>query len=113
MYDAVRRLIDRICGTYLSASGIFTVHADDRSGLSGRPAINSFQVNHGPAAMRVAFHAGLNAGLAADAPGLIDEELVAGHARSTRHAQTLYSGIFEIGSSARLVTRLADFIPGQ
>jgi hypothetical protein len=31
----------------------------------------------------------------------------------TRQAQTLNSGIFEIGSSARIVIWLAAFFPGQ
>ena len=40
--------------------------------------------------------------------------LVLAHwALSTLHAHTLNSGILEIGSSARLVMRLAAFLPGQ
>jgi hypothetical protein len=73
-------------------------------------------MDHRAAAMRVAFTARLHAGFAADASRGIDEELVSVHALSTlstRHAQTLYSGIFEIGSSARFVSRFADLFPGQ
>src|SRR5262249_55763974 len=35
------------------------------------------------------------------------------HALSTRTALTLYSGILEIGSTARCVSRLADCLPAQ
>src|SRR5215831_12920126 len=74
-------------------------------------------MNHRTAAMCVAFHACRHAGFTSNASRGVDEELVVGadHAEtlSTRHAQTLYSGIFEIGSSARFVSRFADFFPGQ
>ena len=63
--------------------------------------------------MRIALHAGLHACLTTDTTRLINEKFVIDHARSTRQAQTLYSGIFEIGSSARFVSRFADFFPGQ
>src|SRR5439155_10045481 len=42
-------------------------------------------------------------------PGLVGASAIF----STRHAQTLNSGILEIGSSARLVSWFADFLPGQ
>jgi len=67
--------------------------------------------------MGVAFHARRYARFTSNAPRGINEELIvrANHVEilSTRHAQTLYSGIFEIGSSARFVRRLAYFFPGQ
>src|SRR5215831_9310290 len=74
-------------------------------------------MNHRTAAMCVAFHACRHAGFTSNAARGVDEELIvrADHAEilSTRHAQTLYSGIFEIGSSFRFVRRFADFFPGQ
>ena len=42
-------------------------------------AVDKLQMNHGAAAMRVAFHAGLHAGFAADAARRIDEKVVSVH----------------------------------
>jgi hypothetical protein len=72
-------------------------------------------MNHRTTTMRVALHARLYAGLAANTAGRVDEELEAVHnaAFSTRQAATLYSGIFDIGSSARFVSRFADLFSGQ
>ena len=52
------------------------MHADDGCGLYSGWAIDVFKMNHGVSAVRVAFRAGLDTGLAADASGLIDEEVV-------------------------------------
>src|SRR5207302_1678844 len=95
------------------ANGPRGMHADHGARLRAHWAVDNFQVNHGPAAMRIALHAGLHASLATNTTRLINEKLVIDHARSTLQAHTLYSGIFEIGSSARFVSRLADFFPGQ
>ena len=113
--DAVFGLLDRIRRTDSCARRILAVHADDGRGLRAGGAVDELEVNHGAATMRVAFHAGLHAGLAADAARRIDEELESVHDAtfSIRQAQTLYSGILEIGSSARFVSRLADFLPAS
>jgi hypothetical protein len=83
--------------------------------LGADGAVDELEMDHGPAAMRIAFHAGLHAGFAADAARRIDEKVESVHNAtfSIRHAQTLYSGILEMGSSTRFVSRLADFLPGQ
>ena len=84
------------------------------------------------AAVGVALRARLHAGLAADAARGVDEERELAHrmppaagssaaivvrpasgAFDTRTAQTLNSGIFEIGSSARIVQLFADRSSGQ
>jgi hypothetical protein len=51
------------------------VHADDRHGLRAFCALDELEMDHGLAAMRVAFGARLKAGLTADAPAGIDKEL--------------------------------------
>src|SRR5207237_9492217 len=66
---------DRSGGTHLRAGRIFAMHADNRTGLRCRCAVHKFQVNHGLAAVCIAFHAGLDTCLASDAARLIDEEL--------------------------------------
>ena len=100
------------------ASRVFAMHANDRGGLHARGPVHVVQMNHRHAAVRVAFTARLDACLAADAARWIQEKFGLGsHGESTifsiRQAQTLNSGILEIGSSARLVSWLADFLPGQ
>ena len=99
--------------------------------------VDALEVDQRLAAVGAALHAGLHAGLAADAAALVDDEhrLVVdaersrrarragrgrGHrsvsrrppARSTRTAATLNSGIFEIGSTARLVSWFAALRAG-
>ena len=44
---------------------------------------------------------------------LVDHRAAGGPTRSTRTADTLYSGIFDFGSSARLVSWLAAWRPAQ
>ena len=87
-------------------------------------AVDVFEVDHRLAPVRVALAARLHAGLAADAAARVDEELESSartasssrlllrleragvcrrpSALRTRTAQTLYSGIFEIGSCAAI-----------
>ncbi len=123
---AVDILLDGIGGANHGASGILAVHANYRRGLYARAAINVIEVDHRYAAVRVAFSTRCHAGLAANATRGIDKKLQIikwqfrlinwcyhQEAFSTLHAHTLNSGIFEIGSRARLVIWLAAFLPGQ
>src|SRR5262249_24946258 len=87
--DAVFRLLDRIGRAHAGARRIFAMHADDRRRLRAEGPVHKLEMDHRPAAMRVALHARLHAGLAADASRGIDEELEAVHTLSTfstRHA---------------------------
>src|SRR5262249_41127186 len=128
VHDAVGRALDRVGRTDLGAGRCVAVHADDRRRLRRARAIEIVELDHRLAAVRVALRAGLHAGLAADAAARVDEEL---HDRGLRHrgtyccgssspthaggpaarrrraAQALYSGIFEIGSCAAIVSWLA------
>ena len=91
-------------------------------------AVDALEVDERPAAVGAALHARLHAGLAADAAALVDHEdrrvvdsvlttaLVEVEVASvvsarppalTTTAATLNSGIFDVGSSARLVSWLA------
>jgi hypothetical protein len=92
-------------------------------------------MDHRMSFVRVALAARLDTRLAANAPIRVDEEVFfSGHVESlpsyccgsrwemysggpaafrTRTAQTLYSGIFEIGSCAAIVSRLMLFGPAQ
>src|SRR5262249_49851101 len=99
---------------HLGAGRILAVHADRRRRLRARAPVDEVEMDHRPTAVRAALRAGLDARLAADAPALVDDEDVRAHAtRSTRTALTLYSGIFDSGSSARWVSWLAACAPGQ
>ena len=51
------------------------MHADDGHRLRRQLAVNVFQMDHRVPAVRVAFAARMNAGLAANAAARIDEEL--------------------------------------
>src|SRR5262249_38074435 len=75
--DAVFRLLDRIGRAYARARRIFAMHADDRRRLRAERAVHELEVDHRAAAMRVALHARLHAGFAADASRGIDEEFEA------------------------------------
>src|SRR5947209_8969527 len=68
--------------------------------------VNVLQMNHRMAAVRVAFAARGDARLAADAAVRIEEELEVHRsvAFAMRTAQTLYSGIFDTGSCAPIVS---------
>jgi creatinine amidohydrolase/Fe(II)-dependent formamide hydrolase-like protein len=68
MDDAVFRLLDRVGRTHTGARRIFAVHTHHGSRLCAGSAIDELEMNHGPAAVRIAFHARLHACLAADAP---------------------------------------------
>src|SRR5262245_42033594 len=119
MHNAVFRLLDRISRAHSRARGIFAMHADDGRCLRAEGSVHKLEVDHGSSPVRLTLHTSLHAGLASDASRRVDEELKSVHKGSTsstfstRHAQTLYSGIFETGSNARFVMRLADFFPGQ
>src|SRR5215472_13856511 len=107
------------------------MHTDLRGGLNAIPALNGFEMDHRASAMRVALLAGLNASLAPDAPGIIDEEgqlaqrmppacgsscaigSPGGGTLDIRTAQILNSGMFETGSIARMVQLLAERSSGQ
>src|SRR5690242_547055 len=110
------------------------MHAYLRCSLNTIAAHDGLQVDHGNAAMRIAFLTSLYAGLAADTARVVDEKLHAVRAVHrtppacicnseiascgagtllTRTAQILYSGIFEIGSMARTVILLAARSSGQ
>src|SRR4029453_16074633 len=67
LHDAVTRPLDGVGGAHLGARGLLAVHADDRHRLDAGRAVDELEVNHGLAAMRVAFGAGLYARLASDA----------------------------------------------
>src|SRR5690606_7609489 len=166
----------------LGARRVGAVHAHGRRGLAGagRAVVDLVQVDHRPAPVGAALLARLHAGLAADAPAVVDhEDGLVGHARgssswvdaspgspeippsggdcpepaasavlrapvasggsaeprpsdgvvtdtsrssvtgppartrSTRTAHTLYSGIFDSGSSTGLVSWLAALRPPQ
>ena len=106
---AILGLLDRVCGTYLSARRIFTVHTHHRGGLGRSRAVNHFEVDQRLPAVGSTFHAGLNTGAAANTTTLIGHKdwIVINsefHARSIRTAATLNSGILEIGSTARFVS---------
>jgi hypothetical protein len=107
------------------------VHADLRSGLNAVAPLNRFQMDHARSAMRVAFTASLNTRFTSDASRVIDEETHFTHrippastpkwaissvgsvVLLTRTAQILYSGMFDTGSIAGLVTLLIDRPSGQ
>jgi len=72
--NAVWGLFNGIRRTHLGTGRIFAVHTNLWGRLHGVCAVDVVQMNHGRAAMRVAFTAGLKASLAADAPGWIDNE---------------------------------------
>ena len=99
-------------------------------------AVDVLQVDHRVPLVRLALGTGVDARLAADAAVRVDEELHLGRtmgisvrrltaavragrrtpapsALRMRTAQTLYSGIFEIGSWAAIVTRLTLLAPAQ
>ena len=73
--DAVLLLFDGVGRANLGAGRRIAVHADDRHGLRRARPVHVFQVNHRPAAVRVALAARLLAGAAADAAIGVDEEL--------------------------------------
>ncbi len=118
-------------GTDLRADRIFAVHADLRRGLHAVAPLDRLEMDQRSAAVRVAFLARLHARLAADAARVVDEERELAHrmppaagssaaissagagAFDTRTAQILNSGIFEIGSIARIVQLFADRSSGQ
>src|SRR5215469_14433592 len=107
------------------------MHTDLWSGLNAVPALNCFEMDHGAAPVGVALLARLNAGLAPDAPGIIDEEGQLAHLMppasgsssdigspggwtlDIRTAQILNSGMLETGSIARMVQLLAARSSGQ
>jgi hypothetical protein len=129
--DAVGRLLDGVGGTHLRADRILAVHAHLRRRLHAVAPLDRFEVDERSPAVRVAFLARLDARLASDAAGVIDEEGELTHrtppaagsslaispvgsgAFETRTAQILNSGIFEIGSIARIVQLFADRSSGQ
>lgn len=85
------------------------MHAHHRRSLSCGRAVGLFKVNERLPAVSATFHACLNARPAADAAALIDHKDrvivdTESHARSMRTAATLNSGMFEVGSTARLVS---------
>ena len=128
-------------GQTCGAGGVLAVHAHHRRGLGGGGAVDALEMDQRLAAVGAALHAGLHARFAADAAALVDDEhrrvvdAVAaspscwprradrGRGRrwsvrgrrlaATRTAATLNSGIFEIGSTARLVSWFAALPPGQ
>src|SRR5262249_8766760 len=105
------------------------VHAHHGHGLGRAGPVHVVELDHRVALVGVALGAGLDAGVATDAAARIDEELGRlrdGHrqrasgdggagalAFASLTAQTLYSGIFEIGSWAAIVRVFALFAPGQ
>src|SRR5216683_1907822 len=117
LHDPISRLLNGIRRADFSAGGILAVHADHRDRLWRRSPVSVLQVDHGHPAVRFAFGAGVVARLAADTARRIDKKLQSclDHATafSKRTAQTLNSGIFEIGSRARIVRRLAERSSGQ
>lgn len=119
MDDAVVVAFDGIGRTNLCTDGIFAMHADLRRSLDAIAPTNRFEVNHRVTAMGVAFFARLYTRLTTNAPRVIDEHCPFVHdfspfsARRTRTAQILYSGIFDTGSIAFIVHRLAALPSGQ
>jgi len=131
LHNTVLGLFYRIRWADASANRIMAMHADLGRGLNTVDSLHCFEVYHRPAPMSVAFLAGLDAGFAPDAAGIIDEEGQLAHlmppaSGSSRDigssgaltfailtAQILYSGILEIGSIARIVQLLAARSSGQ
>src|ERR1017187_8189985 len=106
-HNAVFVFLNRVCRANLGARGILAVPADVGGGGDALLAVPEIEIDHGDAAMRVAFFAGLQARLAADAARRVDVEFHAEHygrppgaaALEIRQADTLYSGILLRGSS--------------
>src|SRR5262249_20975242 len=102
-----------------------------RHGLHGGAPLDVLDVDHRVPLVRLALGARVLAGVAPDAPVRVHKELHLGGHRSPpccgssrraysgssalrrRTAHTLYSGIFEIGSWAEMVTRLMLLAPAQ
>src|SRR5262245_46320327 len=103
---AVSRPLDGVGRADLGARRRVAVHADHRDGLHRDRPIDVLQVDHGVPAMRVALAARGDARLAADAAVGVEEELEVhpSSPRRMRTAHTLYSGIFETGSCAAIVS---------
>src|SRR5262249_7746032 len=134
LHYAVACALDRICGADFGAGRLVAMHTDDRRRLHRMCAIDVFQMDHRVTSVRVTFAARLHTRLAADAAVGVDEKF---HVRRNRHygpretyslpvaqsgglpafitrtAQTLYSGIFEIGSCAEIVNWFALLCPAQ
>src|SRR5947209_4070846 len=113
------------------------MHADHRHCLDGLGPIDELQVDHRVALVGITLTTRLHTRLAADAAALVEEEFhgfgnrhgtpsfpyccgsscaaYSGGASAfwTRTAQTLYSGILEMGSWAAMVTWLMLFGPAQ
>jgi hypothetical protein len=75
LHDAVTGSLDGIGRTYSGARRLFAVHAHDRYRLHAFRPADVLEVNHRFTSVRVAFGARLHAGLAADAPVRIYEEM--------------------------------------
>src|SRR5262249_34994784 len=75
LHDAVLGALDGVRGTDLGAGRHVAVHADDRHRLRRQAAVDVIELDHGLSLVRVALATGLHAGLAADAPARVDEEL--------------------------------------
>src|SRR5262249_52511432 len=128
---AVGRLFDGVRRADARADRILAVHAYLGRGLDAVSPLDRFQVDHRSAPVRIALRAGLKACLAPDAARVVDDHrglvhrsppasganpCVASSSSVTlrsRTAQTLYSGIRETGSSARIVQLLAARSSGQ
>src|SRR6185503_4469899 len=129
--DPVGGLLDRVGGADARADGVLAVHADLRRGLHAVMLVEALEMDQRAAAVRVALLACLHAGPAADAARVVDEERQLTQSsppacgsrratgssgrstRCTRTAQILNSGMFETGSIARMVARLAARSSGQ
>ncbi len=72
--NAISSLLDCVRGTNLGAGRLFAMHAHYRNCLWGLCPIHIFQMNHGNAAMSLAFGAGVVARLAADAARRVNKE---------------------------------------
>src|SRR5690606_34614808 len=87
LHDPVLGALDGIRRTDLGAGGLIAVHADDRYRLGGLRAVDEVELNYRHSLVGVALRAGLDAGVAADAAGRVDVELVVsryGHRASPR-----------------------------
>src|SRR5690606_12023342 len=78
LHDAVLGAFDRVGRTHLGARRRVAVHTHDGHGLRAAFAVDEVELDHRLALVRVALGAGLDARLAADAPGGIDEEFEIG-----------------------------------
>src|SRR5690606_25485216 len=75
LHHAVAHALDRVRGADLGASGRIAVHTDHGHGLGRQRTVDKIKLDHRIALVGVAFGAGLNTRLAADAATRVHKEL--------------------------------------